>query len=95
MSVFGSGYAWLVADRNGNIGMIITVNQETPLPIDLCPLLNLDVWEHAYFLKHYNDRSSYIDDWFHLINWKQVEARYAMCPFWSSQALESPEQLLL
>lgn len=76
MSVFGSGYAWLVADRDGTLKIITTANQDTPLPLHLHPLLNLDVWEHAYYLKHYNNRSAYIHDWFHLVNWKSVAQNY-------------------
>lgn len=80
LSVFGSGYAWLVATRDLALGMIITVNQETPLPLDLCPLLNIDAWEHAYYLKHYNNRAAYLDDLFQVINWSVVGERYASCP---------------
>lgn len=76
MSVFGSGYAWLAADRDGTLQIITTANQDTPLPMHLHPLLNLDMWEHAYYLKHYNNRSSYIHDWFHLVNWKTIAQNY-------------------
>lgn len=75
LSVFGSGYVWLVCEC-GMLKIITTANQNVP---DLClqtPLLNLDVWEHAYYLKHYNMRADYIDDWFHLINWDVVHSRY-------------------
>lgn len=76
LSVFGSGYAWLVADSFGNLQIIITANQETPLPLGMFPLLNIDVWEHAYYLKHYNLRVNYIDDFFHIINWKKIAQDY-------------------
>lgn len=61
--LFGSGYAWLVRD-NGKLRIITTANQETPLPQDYEPVLNIDVWEHAYYLKHHNLRPDYITDWF-------------------------------
>ncbi len=68
LSVFGSGYAWLIC--SGNIFEITTSkNQNTPDLKVNTPLLNLDVWEHAYYLKHYNERNKYIDDWFNVINW--------------------------
>lgn len=78
MSVFGSGYAWLVSGENG-LGIVTTPNQDTPLSRDLCPIIALDVWEHAYYLKHYNDRSSYIDDFFKVINWNEANKRYIEC----------------
>ncbi|MPM93454.1 Superoxide dismutase [Mn] 1 [bioreactor metagenome] len=77
MSVFGSGYAWLVCDQGGRLKIITTANQETPLPLRLCPILNIDVWEHAYYLKHYNERAKYIDDWWNVVNWGLANARYA------------------
>lgn len=74
LSVFGSGYAWLVIDRCC-LKIVKTANQDTPLGSGVCPLLNLDVWEHAYYLKHYNVRAAYIDDWFQVVNWNKVEQR--------------------
>lgn len=79
LSVFGSGYAWLVLDCLGHFQIITTANQGTPFSLHLSPLLNLDVWEHAYYLKHYNKRKDYIDDWFHVVNWQRVEEHYVMC----------------
>lgn len=79
LSVFGSGYAWLVVNAEGALQIITTANQDTPLPLNLCPVLNVDVWEHAYYLKHYNLRADYIDDWFHVINWDQANANYLKC----------------
>lgn len=74
LAVFGSGYVWLVHCR-GRMMITQTANQDTPLAKGQYPVLNLDVWEHAYYLKHYNDRSAYIDDWFHVINWNMAEQR--------------------
>lgn len=66
LSVFGSGYAWLVCDRC-HLKIITTPNQNSPLEHYLYPLLTIDVWEHAYYLKHYNLRGDYIDDWMKII----------------------------
>jgi Fe-Mn family superoxide dismutase len=78
-AVFGSGYAWLVKDPYGSLKISTTANQETPLPAGLCPILNIDVWEHAYYLKHFNRRADYIDNWWHVVNWRKAEARYLAC----------------
>lgn len=79
LSVFGSGYAWLVVDATGQLRIITTQNQDTPLPLGMCPVLNIDVWEHAYYLKHYNKRADYIDDWFHVVNWNNANRNYSRC----------------
>lgn len=79
LSVFGSGYAWLVVDATGQLSIITTQNQDTPLPLGMCPVLNIDVWEHAYYLKHYNKRADYIDDWFHVVNWNNANSNYMHC----------------
>lgn len=79
LSVFGSGYAWLVVNATGQLCIITTQNQDTPLEMGLYPILNIDVWEHAYYLKHYNLRANYIDDWFHVINWNNVNQNYMRC----------------
>ena len=79
LSVFGSGYAWLVVNAVGQLAIITTKNQDTPLPLGMCPVLNLDVWEHAYYLKHYNLRGDYIDDWFHVVNWENANSSYRRC----------------
>lgn len=64
MTVFGSGYAWLVTDPRGQLQIITTANQNNPLTEGFQPIVPLDVWEHAYYLKHYNQRADYIEDWF-------------------------------
>lgn len=76
LSVFGSGYAWLVVD-GAMLKIVTTPNQNTPL--NYCPILNIDVWEHAYYLKHYNLRADYIEDFFKIINWNVVTERYRDC----------------
>lgn len=79
MSVFGSGYAWLVVNALGQLCIITTQNQDTPLTLGMCPVLNIDVWEHAYYLKHYNLRADYINDWFHVVNWNRANQNYIRC----------------
>ena len=76
LSVLGSGYAWLVTDKT-KLSIVTTANQNTPIEHGLEPILAIDVWEHAYYLKHYNVRADYIDDWMRIINWKQAEKNYA------------------
>jgi len=73
--VFGSGYAWLCAFSNGRLCVITTANQDTPLVLGLKPLLCIDVWEHAYYLKHQNMRAEYIDAFWNVINWVRVSER--------------------
>lgn len=76
---FGSGWAWLVMNSNGKIGIVSTPNQDTPLCQGLCPILLIDVWEHAYYLKYQNRRPEYIDNWFNVINWNEAEQNYMDC----------------
>ncbi|MDD3393042.1 MAG: superoxide dismutase [Clostridia bacterium] len=78
MGIFGSGYTWLVFD-NARLRITTTANQKNPITLGFCPIMALDVWEHAYFLKHYNERSSYIDDWFQVINWDKANENYMEC----------------
>ena len=75
-SVFGSGYAWLVSD-SAVLKIVTSSNQNTPVRQFRTLLLNIDVWEHAYYLKHYNLRAAYIDDWFHVVNWEKAAERFA------------------
>ncbi|MBU9743301.1 superoxide dismutase [Lachnospiraceae bacterium ASD3451] len=74
---FGSGYAWLVKDENQHLKVINLPNQDSPLTYGYCPLLLVDVWEHAYYLKYQNLRADYVDAWFGLINWDVVNSRFA------------------
>lgn len=77
LDVFGSGYGWLVLNK-GKLKIISTANQDTPLIMGMEPILTIDVWEHAYYLKNYNDRNAYIQNWFNVINWRKAEQRYMM-----------------
>lgn len=79
MSVFGSGYAWLVVDPNGTLSFVTTPNQNSPISNGLCVIAGIDVWEHAYFLKRFNDRAAYIEDWFHVVSWEAADERYKLC----------------
>jgi superoxide dismutase, Fe-Mn family len=72
---FGSGWAWLVVN-NGKLEITSTPNQDSPLSDGKTPILGLDVWEHAYYLKYQNRRPEYIDAFFNVINWEQVEKNY-------------------
>lgn len=71
LSVFGSGYTWLVF-QNGLLRIVNTPNQDVPDLERMIPLLCIDVWEHAYYLKHYNVRADYIEDWFSVVNWDRA-----------------------
>ena len=77
---FGSGWAWLVLDANKKLVIGSTPNQDNPLmdvsEIKGFPLLGLDVWEHAYYLKYQNKRADYINAWWNIVNWQEVENRY-------------------
>jgi len=76
MSRFGSGWAWLLLDKNKNLTIVSTPNQDSPVAEGLVPLLALDVWEHAYYLMHQNRRADYINSFWNVVNWNQVEANY-------------------
>jgi Fe-Mn family superoxide dismutase len=73
---FGSGWSWLVLS-GGALSVLSTANQDSPLSDGQAPLLGLDVWEHAYYLKYQNRRPDYIDAWWNVVNWDRVAERYA------------------
>ena len=73
---FGSGWAWLVADSGGKLSIKGYPNQDSPYMENLTPILGVDVWEHAYYLKYQNRRADYVTAWFNTLNWKAIEARY-------------------
>lgn len=74
---FGSGWAWLVVKPDGSLDIYSTANQDSPLMTGDTPILGLDVWEHAYYLKYQNRRPEYISNFFNVINWAQVAANFA------------------
>jgi Fe-Mn family superoxide dismutase len=73
---FGSGWAWLVWDGS-KLAIVSTANQDNPLSDGQTPLLGVDVWEHAYYLKYQNLRPAYLDAWWNTVNWDKVAERYA------------------
>jgi superoxide dismutase, Fe-Mn family len=73
---FGSGWAWLVHDGSGLV-VTSTANQDSPISDGQTPLLGVDVWEHAYYLKYQNKRPDYLDAWWNVVNWDEVARRYA------------------
>jgi len=75
---FGSGWAWLVKDAGGKFDILSTPNQDSPLMEGKKPILGLDVWEHAYYLKYQNRRPEYIGAWWNVINWVEVNRRFAI-----------------
>ncbi len=73
---FGSGWAWLVKDGSG-LAVVGTPNQDNPISDGKTPLLGIDVWEHAYYLKYQNKRPDYIDAWWNVVDWSKVSERFA------------------
>lgn len=73
-AIFGSGWQWLVVD-NGELSLMSTPNQDSPLTQGKTPLLGLDVWEHAYYLQYYNKRPDYVEAWWNIVNWDDVAKR--------------------
>ena len=77
--VFGSGWAWLAVAKDGSVKIVTSPNQDNPLMDGdgLIPIMGIDVWEHAYYLKYQNRRPEYIGAWFNVVNWDKVGEYYA------------------
>jgi len=73
---FGSGWAWLVLDSHGKMSVVSTPNQDNPISDGFKPVMGLDVWEHAYYLKYQNRRPEYVEAWWNVVNWDAVAKRY-------------------
>ncbi len=73
---FGSGWAWLVKKSDGGLTIVSTANQDNPMSEGMSPLMGLDVWEHAYYLKYQNRRAEYVSSWWNVVNWAEVGRRF-------------------
>lgn len=76
MTRFGSGWAWLIRGAGGKLDIYSTANQDSPVMEGKYPILGLDVWEHAYYLKYQNRRADYVGNWWNVVNWPEVEKRF-------------------
>ncbi len=82
VGLFGSGYVWLIAGKNGELEIVQTKNAENPMMEGKKPILNLDVWEHAYYLDVQNLRAKYVENFWHIVDWEKINERLARCtPF--------------
>jgi Fe-Mn family superoxide dismutase len=77
MTRFGSGWAWLVFDKDGKLAVLSTANQDSPVLNGQKAILGVDVWEHAYYLKYQNRRADYLNAWWNVVNWAAVADRFA------------------
>ncbi len=76
MGRFGSGWAWLAINSQGGLDLFSTANQDSPLMEGKVPILGLDVWEHAYYLRYQNRRAEYVEAWWKVVNWEEVSRRF-------------------
>jgi Fe-Mn family superoxide dismutase len=74
---FGSGWAWLVVNKSGDLEVLSTANQDSPYLEGLYPVMGNDVWEHAYYLKYQNRRGEYLSAWWNTLNWEEIGKRFA------------------
>lgn len=76
VGLFGSGWTWLVINGNKELEIITTLNQDSPLSVGKIPILVIDLWEHAYYLKYQNRRPEYVENFFNVINWEKVNENF-------------------
>ena len=76
LGLFGSGWTWFVLNEEGELEIMNTLNQDSPLSLGFIPLLVIDLWEHAYYLKYQNRRAEYIENFFNVINWEKVNEKF-------------------
>jgi Fe-Mn family superoxide dismutase len=74
---FGSGWSWLSRKTDGSVMVHSTANQDSPLMEGLYPIIGVDVWEHAYYLKYQNRRAEYLSNWWSVVNWEEADRRFA------------------
>lgn len=77
--IIGSGYLFLVCDEHGELSLFASINQDTPVPFNLCPILAIDLWEHAYYLDYLNNKDTYVDNFLSYINYDYVENQLIEC----------------
>lgn len=77
LATFGSGWAWLVKNPDNTLDIVTTSNAQTPLTTNGVPLLTCDVWEHAYYIDYRNARAKYLENFWHLVDWKKIETRFS------------------
>ncbi len=73
---FGSGWTWLVREEGGGLAVLSTPNQDSPLLEGRTPILGIDVWEHAYYLRYQNRRPDYLEAWWNVVNWREIARRF-------------------
>ena len=75
-ALFGSGWCWLIANPDGSLSIETTPNEDSPLMEGKTPVIGLDCWDHAFYLKYQNRRPQYIENWWNVVNWDEAERRY-------------------